>query len=258
MTESLTLNTLLYADALPPLDRKTERAYIHLAQKSPSPSVRRKAKDMLVRSNLRFLGVMAMRWASALNQDALDLAAEARMHMLRAVDKYDLDKHSVRFLSFSAWDILNAFQEVRRRSPLMKGAKGVDISNLIMSLDAELPNGDEGDTMTLGEMVKDELNPHRALSEEDMQHARHEVRKLLRNLDPVQVEMLERRFGILPEGAAETSDGVNDLESQSLVELAESFGVTPQSMGSAYHKTLRKLRSRFGPAATYSSSVSAQ
>lgn len=220
----------IYRDSLPPLDRKVERGYLHLAKFSPNPVVKQKAREILIRSNLRFLCGMAIRWAAVHNLEAEDLAAEGRMGLLKAIDKYDMEKSEVRFLSFAAWDIRHAFQEVQRLDALVRGSHRSNLS----SLDEEISGSEEGEPLTLRDVLEDDKNTHRAVQGEDRGNAQRKVAKLVTYLSVSEKDIICKRFGL----------GDQDVLPMDTQQIADLNGIPFKTISGALRRALVSMRAR--------------
>lgn len=222
----------LFSDSLPPLSRKEEKAYIAIAKTNPNPRVRSRAREVLVRSTFRFLGRIAQRYAAAWGMDAEELAAEAKLHLWTAFDKFKPEK-GVRFLSFAAWDIRHAFQVAHGRESVVRNMTEDDHS---VSLDSPLYGGEaEGDAMTYKDMLQDHENPHPSIGNLELEHALYRANEVMDKLSASDNELLSQYFGLGGRTVGLT-----------LKELAESRGVWVNSVHTRVKAAMRNAKRAAG------------
>jgi len=228
----------LFRDAKDPLPTHEEHAYLHLAKFSDKHHIRNKARDMVIRSHHRFLGGMALRWGSIFNIEPAEFMAEGALYLNRAIDNFDMSKKDkIKFLSYAAWYVRHAFQEVVRKSRPVFKMKDEDIKK-IMRLDMPIP-GDEGasDLNTYGDLLPD-------MKIEDAVDASDNKEEALSLLKDLMVGMTDRSKKIMFDYY-----GLEGREAtRNTRELAEDIGTSHQYVAKAIDTSKRfmqrKLRAK--------------
>jgi RNA polymerase sigma factor (sigma-70 family) len=206
----------LFRDALPILPIEEERAYLHLAKFSKSPSVKKKARDKVIRSHYRFLGGMAIRWGNTFGIEPEELMAEGAYYMQRAVDNFDMEAKNIKFLSFASWYIRCAFQEVIKKTRPMLKMPDDEIRKMVR-LDMQAAGDDDSSSSTLGELIPDETMIEIQESKENREEAFSKIMELTRGMESSARHMLFTYYGL-----------GSDDSNRNTRELAESLGVSPQ------------------------------
>ena len=193
-TMTQTIYKQLFEGSLSPLTMKEEKAYFTLARESPSESIRQRARDIIFRAHIRFIGRASLQWSKYLDMEPLELAAEASMHLYKAIDKHDLTS-KYKFLSFAVYDVKNAFLLAHKKSKPVFGMKKEDLKNLVhldMPMTAE---GDGESTRTMKEELWDlTVEPDRIASE-NAESARSVIMPLLEGMPGPDRDLLERCYG---------------------------------------------------------------
>lgn len=98
-----------------PLSKAEERAYLELYHTTSDPNIKAKIADKIVRSNLKFVARLAIRYAKFFKLPSEDLFSGGKIELYNALNRYDLS-NKVRFLSYASFYIKLAFLEVLKVS----------------------------------------------------------------------------------------------------------------------------------------------
>jgi RNA polymerase primary sigma factor len=249
---------------IPLLSREDEDKHARAAARGEKP-----AKDMLIKSNLRFVVNVAKKYQ---NQGLLlaDLISEGNIGLINAIERYDVDK-GYHFISYAVWwirqAILKAICEKSRmiRLPLNRANELVQIEKTrktlegVMTEDEELkeiarllemdpdhvadlvavsrdlvsletPVFDERDSSVLGDFV--ENNAYTAPEDYVVeQNLKDDINEVLRTLSDKEREVVEYRFGL------------NGRRAMSLKEIGDRFKLTKERIRQIEKKALQKLQS---------------
>ena len=224
----------------------------------------KKARDLFIRSNLRFVVKIAHRYKSQENS-LIDLINEGNIGLMRAVDKFD-PKLGFHFTSFAVWSIRQAItkfvqdgnhlvhlpkNKIEKLKKLTKtqeeltkekktnikflseflNIKVKDLSRLmeikqgIYSLDAKIT---EEENLKLLDIIEDKENitPEEILEEVEM---KHQINKCLESLTLQERKVLKMRFGL-------------GMISFSLQQTGKIIGLSRERIRQIEIKALLKLR----------------
>ncbi len=276
MTKKKTLNTksALNADdnilsmylkeinRIPLLSRKEEDTYARAAAAGD-----KRAKDMLVKSNLRFVVNVAKKYQNQ-GMPLADLISEGNIGLINAIEKYDVDK-GYHFISYAVWwirqAILKAICEKSRviRLPLNRANELVQIEKARKMLegayteDAEIreiarflgmepehvadlvavsrdlvsletPVFDERDSSVVGDFVEnDSYESPESFVIES--GLKEDINTVLETLTAKEREVIEYRFGL------------NGRRAMSLKEIGDRFDLTKERIRQIEKNALRKL-----------------
>jgi len=247
---------------IPLLSREDEDTYARAAAKGDQF-----AKDMLVKSNLRFVVNVAKKYQNQ-GLPLSDLISEGNIGLINAIERYDVDK-GYHFISYAVWwirqAILKAVCEKSRmiRLPLNRANELVQIEKARKTLEGamtedeemkeiarllemdpdhvadlvavsrelvslETPVFDERDSSVLGDFVE---NSAYTTPEEYVveQNLKDDINQVLRTLSDKEREVVEYRFGL------------NGRRAMSLKEIGDRFKLTKERIRQIEKSALKRL-----------------
>ncbi|KPJ89422.1 MAG: hypothetical protein AMS17_02095 [Spirochaetes bacterium DG_61] len=204
-----------------------------------------KAKEKLIVSNLRFVVSIAVKYQN-LGLPLMDLINEGNMGLIRAVEKFDVEK-GFKFISYARWwirhFILKAIfeQSTSIKLPLKYATQlskkdDVDDDELVqklrqiyrpVSLDQKLSDDSNSDTiLDLVDSSKYDL-PEKIVMEKNLKEIISEV---MFKLKPIERDVISRHFGL------------NGKPPLTLKEIGEKYNLTKERIRQIEHTALDKLR----------------
>ncbi|MBN1501521.1 MAG: sigma-70 family RNA polymerase sigma factor [Spirochaetes bacterium] len=247
---------------IPLLSREEEDKYARLAMNGESH-----AKDILVKSNLRFVVSIAKKYQTS-GISLLDLINEGNMGLIKAAEKFDPDK-GFHFISYAVWWIRQAIMlaisqktsliriplnrtadlqkiekvnkslenELGREPTLTEISENLDLDNEEIShlrnitqdyISLDSTMGDAEETSLIN-LVEDERtdSPDKKLLEESL---REELDSVLDTLTESEKQILTMRFGL---------DGAKPM---SLQQIGEEFKLSKERIRQIEKKAIRRLR----------------
>jgi RNA polymerase primary sigma factor len=225
------------------------------------------AKDMLIKSNLRFVVNVAKKYQNQ-GLPLADLISEGNIGLINAIERYDVDK-GYHFISYAVWwirqAILKAICEKSRmiRLPLNRANELVQIEKTrktlegVMTEDEEMkeiarllemdpdhvadlvavsrelvsletPVFDERDSSVLGDFI--ENNAYTAPEDYVVeQNLKDDINEVLRTLSDKEREVVEYRFGL------------NGRRAMSLKEIGDRFKLTKERIRQIEKSALKRL-----------------
>ncbi len=245
------------------LSREEEEKYAALAASGD-----KEAKDILVKSNLRFVVNVAKKFQNQ-GVPLTDLISEGNIGLMTAVEKFDVTK-GFHFISYAVWwirqAILKAICEKSRmiRLPLNRANEIVQIEKAKKALHGsyseeeeiekisemlnmekshvreminitrdmvslDLPVFDERDSSTLGDFVEDSTYQ---LPENYVinENLKCEIDKVLDTLSEKEADVIRYRFGL------------NGLSPKSLKEIGEIYSLTKERIRQIEKKAIKRLQ----------------
>jgi RNA polymerase primary sigma factor len=247
---------------IPLLSREDEDKYARLAAAGD-----KQARDMLVKSNLRFVVNVAKKYQNQ-GMPLADLISEGNIGLINAIERYDVDK-GYHFISYAVWwirqAILKAICEKSRmiRLPLNRANELVQIEKArkmiegVMTEDEEIreiarllemepehvadivavsrelvsletPVFDERDSSVVGDFVENSTY----VAPEDYvveQNLKDDINAVLHTLSDKEREVVEYRFGL------------NGRRAMSLKEIGDRFHLTKERIRQIEKNALRRL-----------------
>jgi len=247
---------------IPLLSRADEDKYARAAAKGE-----KFAKDMLVKSNLRFVVNIAKKYQNQ-GLPLADLISEGNIGLINAIERYDVDK-GYHFISYAVWwirqAILKAVCEKSRmiRLPLNRANELVQIEKARKTLEGamtedeeireiarllemapehvadlvavsrdlvslETPVFDERDSSVVGDFIENSAyTPPEDYVVE--QNLKEDINSVLRTLSDKEREVVEFRFGL------------NGRRAMSLKEIGDRFKLTKERIRQIEKNALKRL-----------------
>ncbi len=247
---------------IPLLSREEEDSYARAAARGD-----KHAKDMLIKSNLRFVVNVAKKYQNQ-GLPLADLISEGNIGLINAIERYDVDK-GYHFISYAVWwirqAILKAICEKSRmiRLPLNRANELVQIEKTrkvlegamtedeetkeiarLLEMDPEhvadlvsvsrefvsldTPVFDERDSSVLGDFIE---NTAYTAPEDYVveQNLKDDINEVLRTLSDKEREVIEYRFGL------------NGRRAMSLKEIGDRFKLTKERIRQIEKSALKRL-----------------
>lgn len=204
-----------------------------------------KEKERLIVSNLRFVVSIAVKYQN-LGLPLMDLINEGNMGLIRAVEKFDVNK-GFKFISYARWwirhFILKAIfeQSTSIKLPLKYASqlsKNDEINDTEMvqklrqiyrpvSLDQKLSEDNNSDTiLDLVDSSKYDL-PDKFVMEQNLKEI---ISEIMFKLKPIERDVISRHFGL------------NGKPPLTLKEIGEKYNLTKERIRQIEHTALDKLR----------------
>jgi RNA polymerase primary sigma factor len=203
------------------------------------------AKEKLITSNLRFVVSIAVKYQN-LGLPLMDLINEGNMGLIRAVDKFDVEK-GFKFISYARWwirhYILKAIfeQSTSIKLPLKYATQlskrdeegETEIVQKLkqiyrpVSLDQKL--SEDGNSDTILDLVDDSRYevPEKAVMEKNL---REIINDVMKKLKPIEQDVISRHFGL------------NGKRPLTLKEIGEKYNLTKERIRQIEHTALDKLK----------------
>jgi len=225
---------------IPVLSRKDEEI---CARKAAAGD--QKEKERLIVSNLRFVVSIAVKYQN-LGLPLMDLINEGNMGLIRAVEKFDVNK-GFKFISYARWwirhFILKAIfeQSTSIKLPLKYASqlsKNDEVNDTEMvqklrqiyrpvSLDQKLSEDNNSDTiLDLVDSNKYDL-PDKVVMEQNLKEI---ISEIMFKLKPIERDVISRHFGL------------NGKPPLTLKEIGEKYNLTKERIRQIEHTALDKLR----------------
>jgi RNA polymerase sigma factor, sigma-70 family len=248
---------------IPLLSREEEDSYARAAAQGDQ-----KAKDMLVKSNLRFVVNVAKKYQNQ-GMPLADLISEGNIGLINAIERYDVEK-GFHFISYAVWWIrqailkaiceksrmirlplnrANELVQIEKARKLLEGARSEDeeireIARLL-DMDAdhvadlvavsrdlvslETPVFDERDSSVVGDFVENDAYSSPEDSAVDA-NLKEDINAVLGTLSDKEREVIEYRFGL------------NGQHAMSLKEIGDRFHLTKERIRQIEKNALKRLQ----------------
>ena len=161
------------------------------------------AKSKLIEHNLRLVMYIAKKFESN-RLDLQDLVSVGSIGLIKAINSYKLDKN-IKLATYASRCIENEILMYLRK---------VNKSINDLSLDSALPSDDEGDNLSLGELIPDDTQISEEVEKKDQQNYMMEIVNELNDRDK---EIMFMRYGL------EGHDELTQKEVADLMNISQSY-----------------------------------
>ena len=208
------VNYMYSAESLPsPLEMEEENLLVKDFQENKNL----KAKSLLIEHNLRLVMYIAKKFETN-KIDMQDLISVGSIGLIKAVDSYKLDKN-IKLATYASRCIENEILMFLRK---------VNKSINDLSLDDTLVNDDEGNNLTLGEMIPDTKN---ITEEVELQDQKGYLLKAITHLNEREQTIMSMRYGL------------NGQEELTQKQVADTMNISQSYISRLEKKILKKLKS---------------
>lgn len=207
------VNYMFSAESLPePLPIETETNLVKEFQENQDLS----AKSKLIEHNLRLVMYIAKRFENN-KLDMQDLVSVGSIGLIKAVDSYKLDKN-IKLATYASRCIENEILMFLRKA-------NKTINDL--SLDDGLVNDEEGNSLSLGEMIPDEKSIY---DEVELKDQKSYLMRTIENLNKREKVIMCMRYGL---------NGYDELTQK---EVADTMNISQSYISRLEKKILHKLK----------------
>ena len=175
------------------------------------------AKSLLIEHNLRLVMYIAKKFETS-KIDLQDLVSVGSIGLIKAVDSYKLDKN-IKLATYASRCIENEILMFLRKA-------NKSINDL--SLDDTLVNDDEGNNLTLGEMIPD---TKLVTDQVEMEDQKSYLIKAISNLNEREQLIMSMRYGL------------NGKEELTQKQVADTMNISQSYISRLEKKILKKLKS---------------
>lgn len=211
---------------IPVLDRETER---QVAEKAHAGD--RSARDLLVRSNLRFVASLAGKYFHP-GLSRMDIINEGNLGLMRAAESFD-PARGFHFITYAVWWVKQAISSALREKAAM-----IRIPSRTTNLSADelhrfdclsLDGFSTADGFTIADVVSDDSqdSPETNIDSREM---RSEINRSLERLTSRERNVIQLRFGL------------TGMSACTLEKTGERIGVSKERVRQIERKALRKIR----------------
>ncbi len=207
------VNYIFTNESLPePLDSEREAYLVNSFQEENNLS----AKSELIEHNLRLVMYIAKRFESK-KLDLQDLVSVGSIGLIKAVDSYKPDKN-IKLATYASRCIENEILMYLRK---------VNKSINDLSLDDSLSGDDEGNNLTLGEIIPDTKQTYDEIESKDQKGY---LLQLISNLNEREKTIMSMRYGL---------NGYDELTQK---EVADSMNISQSYISRLEKKILHRLK----------------
>lgn len=207
------VNYMFSAKILPqPLENDDENRLILAFQNNKDEN----AKSKLIEHNLRLVLYIAKKFENN-KLDMQDLVSVGSIGLIKAVDSYKLDKN-IKLATYASRCIENEILMFLRKA-------NKSINDL--SLDDSLVNDDEGNSLSLGEIIPDEKQVY---DEVELKDQKKYLLEAISNLSERERTIMFMRYGL------------NGYDEQTQKEVADSMNISQSYISRLEKKILKKLK----------------
>ncbi len=213
LDEKAVVNYIFSAESLPePLDSESEYDLVRAFQDKNDIH----AKSLLIEHNLRLVMFIAKRFDSK-KLDIQDLVSVGAIGLIKAVDSYKLDKN-IKLATYASRCIENEILMYLRK---------VNKSINDVSLDDSLSGDDEGNNLTLGEVIPDDKL---AYDEIELKDQKEYLLQSIEKLNDREKLIMSMRYGL---------NGYDELTQK---EVADTMNISQSYISRLEKKILHKLK----------------
>lgn len=207
------VNYIFSAESLPaPLNTEREAELVHEFQDNNN----QQAKAELIEHNLRLVMYIAKRFEGK-KLDIQDLVSVGSIGLIKAVDSYKLDKN-IKLATYASRCIENEILMYLRK---------VNKTINDLSLDDSLISDDEGNNLTLGEMIPDEFSTY---DEIELKDQKSYLLQSIEQLSKREKQIMYMRYGL---------HGYDELTQK---EVADLMNISQSYISRLEKKILHKLK----------------
>lgn len=213
LDEKAVVNYIFSAESLPePLDSESEYDLVRAFQDKNDIH----AKSLLIEHNLRLVMFIAKRFDSK-KLDIQDLVSVGAIGLIKAVDSYKVDKN-IKLATYASRCIENEILMYLRK---------VNKSINDVSLDDSLSGDDEGNNLTLGEVIPDDKL---AYDEIELKDQKEYLLQSIEKLNDREKLIMSMRYGL---------NGYDELTQK---EVADTMNISQSYISRLEKKILHKLK----------------
>ena len=207
------VNYIFSAESLPaPLNLEQEVELVRDFQENKNE----RAKALLIEHNLRLVMYIAKRFESK-KLDMQDLVSVGSIGLIKAVDSYKLDKN-IKLATYASRCIENEILMYLRK---------VNKTINDLSLDDSLISDDEGNSLSLGEIIPDDSNPY---DEVELKDQKSYLLQSIDHLGHREKQIMYMRYGL---------NGHDELTQK---EVADIMNISQSYISRLEKKILHKLK----------------
>lgn len=210
----------IYSNESLPEPLNAEEEYSSLVKMQNGDEI---AKSKLIEHNLRLVMYIAKKFESN-RLELQDLVSVGSIGLIKAVNSYKIDKN-IKLATYASRCIENEILMFLRKA-------NKSINDL--SLDSALPSDDEGDNLTLGELIPDE---HQISEEVEIKDQQDYMMEIVNELSSRDKEIMFMRYGL---------DGRDELTQK---EVADLMDISQSYISRLEKKILNKLKNEMNKSA---------
>lgn len=200
LLDSESIVNYIYSNESLPEPLNTEEEYLTLIDMQNGSET---AKSKLIEHNLRLVMYIAKKFENN-RLELQDLVSVGSIGLIKAINSYKIDKN-IKLATYASRCIENEILMYLRK---------VNKSINDLSLDSALPSDDEGDNLSLGELIPDDHQISEEVEKKDQQNYMMEIVNELNDRDK---EIMFMRYGL------EGRDELTQKEVADLMDISQSY-----------------------------------
>lgn len=200
LLDSESIVNYIYSNESLPEPLKADEEYTTLLEMQNGSET---AKSKLIEHNLRLVMYIAKKFENN-RLELQDLVSVGSIGLIKAINSYKLDKN-IKLATYASRCIENEILMYLRK---------VNKSINDLSLDSALPSDDEGDNLSLGELIPDETQISEEVEKKDQQNYMMDIVSELNDRDK---EIMFMRYGL------EGRDELTQKEVADLMNISQSY-----------------------------------